>query len=224
MPLSGKGMLVSRMNISPEHEQEFNRWYDKEHLAERVAIEGFLEARRYVAIAAELKYIALYTTDTFEVLNGPAYRTVLQNQTQWSLDNISRLQDPSRAICNITLSIGQGRGSILGTVRIRPEQSSAELLRTRLKETFQDLSSRDGLLSLHLVESDPELSKALDAVVPPVGAGDWYILIDGTDAEVVERVAREEFRSLVSSARGEQVSSDAYRLLWDVAKSELNRN
>ena len=52
MPLSGKGMLVSRMNISPEHEQEFNRWYDKEHLAERVAIEGFLEARRYVAIAA----------------------------------------------------------------------------------------------------------------------------------------------------------------------------
>jgi hypothetical protein len=224
MPLSGKGMLVSRMNISSEHEQEFNRWYDKEHLAERVAIEGFLEARRYIALSAEAKYIALYTTENFEVLNGPAYRAVLQSQTQWSLDNISRLQDPSRAICNVTISIGQGRGSILGTVRIRPEQSSAELLRTQLKEKFQDLSDRDGLLSLHLVESDPELSKPLDAVVPPVGAGDWYILIDGTDAEVVERIARDEFRSLVYSARGEQVSSDTYRLLWDAAKSELNRN
>ena len=37
------------MNIDAAHEAEFNRWYDREHLEERVAIDGFLEARRYVA-------------------------------------------------------------------------------------------------------------------------------------------------------------------------------
>ena len=49
MPMAGKGMLLTSMNIGASDEAEFNRWYDREHLEERVAIPGFLEARRYVA-------------------------------------------------------------------------------------------------------------------------------------------------------------------------------
>jgi len=49
MPLAGKGMLLTSMDIDALDEAEFNRWYDREHLLERVAIDGFLEARRYVA-------------------------------------------------------------------------------------------------------------------------------------------------------------------------------
>ncbi len=49
MPLAGKGMLLTSMDVDAADEAEFNRWYDSEHLEERVAIEGFLEARRYVA-------------------------------------------------------------------------------------------------------------------------------------------------------------------------------
>ena len=49
MPLAGKGMLLTSMDIDAADEAEFNRWYDREHLEERVAIDGFLEARRYVA-------------------------------------------------------------------------------------------------------------------------------------------------------------------------------
>ena len=71
MPLAGKGMLLTSMDIDPAHEDEFNRWYDREHLLERVAIEGFLEARRYVAHAGQPKYLSLYSTETFEVLDSP---------------------------------------------------------------------------------------------------------------------------------------------------------
>ena len=70
MPLAGKGMLLTSMNIDPMHEAEFNRWYDREHLVERVAIEGFLEARRYVAHSGNPKYLCLYSTKTFDVLKG----------------------------------------------------------------------------------------------------------------------------------------------------------
>ena len=52
MPLAGKGMLLTSMNIDAADEPEFNRWYDREHLEERVAMPGFLEARRYVALTA----------------------------------------------------------------------------------------------------------------------------------------------------------------------------
>ena len=49
MPLAGKGMLITSMDVDPADEQDFNLWYDREHLAERVGIEGFLEARRWIA-------------------------------------------------------------------------------------------------------------------------------------------------------------------------------
>src|SRR5262249_24058535 len=46
MPLSGKGMLITVMDADPAEEEDFNKWYDREHIVERVAIAGFLEARR----------------------------------------------------------------------------------------------------------------------------------------------------------------------------------
>src|SRR5579863_5292486 len=81
MPLAGKGMLLTSMDVDPADEADFNRWYDREHLEERVAIEGFLEARRYVAHQARPKYLCLYSTRTFEVLDSPAYRAKLANPT-----------------------------------------------------------------------------------------------------------------------------------------------
>ena len=49
MPIAGKGMLITWMDIDPAEEADFNLWYDREHLAERVGIEGFVEARRWIA-------------------------------------------------------------------------------------------------------------------------------------------------------------------------------
>src|ERR1700729_3617428 len=82
MPIAGKGMLLTSMDIDAAHEAEFNRWYDREHLEERVAIEGFVEARRYVAVEGSMpKYLSIYSTETFEVLDSPASRKALANQT-----------------------------------------------------------------------------------------------------------------------------------------------
>ena len=107
MPLAGKGMLLTSMDIDPSDEAEFNRWYDREHLEERVAIAGFLEARRYVAHDGKPKYLCLYSTETFEVLDSPAYRTALANQTDWSKANIARFKNMIRAVARITISRGR---------------------------------------------------------------------------------------------------------------------
>ena len=120
MPMAGKGMLLTSMDIDAADEQDFNTWYDREHIAERVAIDGFLEARRYVAIDAQLKYLSLYSTGSFEALDSPAYRKALAGQTAWSLQNIARFRNMIRAVARITISRGQGRGAVLGIIRIRP--------------------------------------------------------------------------------------------------------
>jgi len=37
-----QGMLLVCTNVDPAHEDDFNRWYDREHVNERVAIPGFV--------------------------------------------------------------------------------------------------------------------------------------------------------------------------------------
>jgi hypothetical protein len=106
MPLAGKGMLLTSMDIDPSDEAEFNRWYDREHLEERVAIAGFLEARRYVAHEGSPKYLCLYSTATFEVLDSPAYRAKLANPTDWSKKTMARFKNMIRAVARITISRG----------------------------------------------------------------------------------------------------------------------
>jgi hypothetical protein len=222
MPLAGKGMLLTSMNIEPSEEPEFNRWYDREHLEERVAIPGFLEARRYVAHQGNPKYLSLYSTETFEVLDSPAYRIALANQTAWSKTNIARFKNMIRGVARITVSHGTGRGAALGIIRLRPTPGGEDKLRTAVRDKL-DPAKLDGIISMHLIENDPVLSKPLtdDPSAPNPGAGDWFILIDATDVSAVPSASvhftdNTAFKPLV-------VSSGVYRLMWDIAKSDLPR-
>src|ERR1700722_11908271 len=221
MPLAGKGMLLTSMDIDPSDEAEFNRWYDREHLEERVAIEGFLEARRYVAHQGAPKYLSLYSTETFEVLDSATYRTALASQTDWSKATIARFRNMIRAVARITISRGHGRGAVLGIVRLRPSTVGAGTLRAVLKDAL-DPNLLDGIISMHLIESDPVLSKPLtdNPAGSDPGAGDWFVLIDATDVNAVPAAiaARLADSPAYTSA---VISSGIYRLMWDLAKSEL---
>lgn len=221
MPLSGTGMLITAMDVDPDEESDFNSWYDKEHLVERVAIEGFQEARRYVAVSADPKYFNLYTTRTFDVLDSPAYRAVLQRQTAWSLHHINKFRNGIRAIGLISVSSGRGRGSALFVARLRPGAGNASQLRATLDRHIAALVDRDGVLSGHLVESDPTLSKPLTEAVPPPGAADWYVLLDGTGPETIQRLGHELIRNAELIEHAQLISHGVYRLIWDLAKAEL---
>ena len=220
MPIAGKGMLLTSMNIDAAHEAEFNRWYDREHLEERVAIDGFLEARRYVAHDGNPKYLSLYSTETFEVLDSPAYRTALSNQTAWSKANIARFQNMIRAVARITISQGTGRGAALGIVRLRPPAGGEDKLRAALREQL-DPAQFDGIISMHLIESDPALSKPItdDPSAPNPGAGDWFVLIDATDVGALP-AAMLRFSGNIA-LKPLTISSGVYRLMWDLAKSDI---
>ena len=217
MPLAGKGMLLTSMDIDPDDEADFNRWYDREHLIERVAIDGFLEARRYIAHQGSPKYLCLYSPESFEVLDSPAYRKALTGPTEWSKTNLARFKNMIRTIARITISRGQGRGAALGIVRLRPAEGGHDRLRASVRGQL-DPEQRDGIISMHLIESDPALSKPLtdDPPVSDPGAGDWFVLIDATNMNA----ASDAIASLVFED-GIKVSSGSYRLMWDLTRSDL---
>ncbi|MGA7993599.1 MAG: hypothetical protein WCA28_01680 [Bradyrhizobium sp.] len=222
MPLAGKGMLLTSMDIDPKHEADFNRWYDREHLIERVAIDGFLEARRYIAHQGSPKYLCLYSTETFEVLDSPAYRTVLMNPTEWSKTNLARFKNMIRTIARITISRGRGRGAALGIIRLRPAPGSHDGLRATLRERL-DPEKLDGIIAMHLIESDPALSKPLteDPPVSDPGAGDWFVLIDATNVNAVSDAMAAHFTASGVLEGGIRISSGSYQLMWDLARSDI---
>ena len=221
MPLAGKGMLLTSMDIDASDEAEFNQWYDREHLLERVAIGGFLEARRYVAHQGSPKYLCLYSTATFDVLDSPEYRTALMNPTDWSKKTLARFKNMIRAIARITVSRGAGRGAALGIVRLRPPAGDTDKLRTALRNQL-DPERLDGILSMHLIESDPALSRPIsdDPPVSDPGSGDWFVLIDGTDVKAVSAALAARLGNN-TALKPAVISTGVYNLMWDLAKSDI---
>ena len=217
MPLAGKGMLITSMDVDAADEEDFNIWYDREHLAERVAIDGFLEARRWIAVEASPKYFCTYSTASFDDLSSPAYEKALANQTDWSRKNIARFRNMGRVVGRITGSRGVGRGAALGVVRLRPSANGRDAIRTRLHELLTP-GKLPGIISLHLIESDPHLSRSLtEPDKPNPGAADWYVLIDGTEVDAVRALIAARFRQ----PGAEVISTGTYRLMWDLGKSDL---
>src|SRR2546425_9130680 len=80
----GTGLLMVWADVPADKEGEFNRWYNEEHLAERLAIPGFLSGARYEAVKGGPKHLAVYELESPAVLEGPAYKKVQANPTQWT--------------------------------------------------------------------------------------------------------------------------------------------
>jgi len=80
MPIAGKGMLLTSMDIEPAHAEEFNRWYDEEHLPRLLEVPGFLSAGRYVAVKGAPKYLAMYELEDHNVLRSTAYLDTVKYQ------------------------------------------------------------------------------------------------------------------------------------------------
>ena len=80
----GTGLLMVWADVPAEKEPDFNRWYNEEHLAERMAVPGFLSAARYEAVKGGPKHLAVYELESPAVLESPAYKKVQANPTPWT--------------------------------------------------------------------------------------------------------------------------------------------
>jgi hypothetical protein len=80
----GSALLMVWADIPADKEKEFNRWYNEEHLAERLAVPGFLSAARYEAVKGGPKHLACYELESAAVLESAAYKKVQANPTAWT--------------------------------------------------------------------------------------------------------------------------------------------
>ncbi len=80
----GHGLYLVFTDIAAEVEEEFNRWYNEEHLPELMTIPGLLNAARYQAVQGGPKYLACYELAEPEVWSSEAWQSHTKSPTEWS--------------------------------------------------------------------------------------------------------------------------------------------
>ena len=99
-PAGAGGLLVASMNVDPAAEDEFNEWYNTEHLPFLAAVPGVITARRFRSDdpARERKYLALYSMESADVAKTDAWQKAAA--TPWTARMRRYFRDLLAIRCN----------------------------------------------------------------------------------------------------------------------------
>jgi len=88
-----KGTLIAAMNMAQVARDEFDDWYDTEHLPERQRVPGFLVCERWIGAQDRKVSVAAYDLEGLAVLKSPAYLAIGgENLSPWSKRVTSRVE------------------------------------------------------------------------------------------------------------------------------------
>jgi hypothetical protein len=199
MALRGKGMLITLTAVKSRDESDFNEWYNREHIDERVNLPGFHRARRYVAVKASPKYLATYECDSVSDLATPGYLQLLANQTAWSQAVMARFTHFNRLTLRIQIDLTHGVGGAVTCVRFVPDLRKRNALAAWLEGTALPRAiARNGMLGAVAAENDIDIAnaplqdKSMDH--PKALDAEWVVLLEGADPKATAAAARDTFR------------------------------
>lgn len=96
--MNGKamGLLVAGFDHSAVNEDEWNDWYDTEHVPERARVPGFVNCERWTGADNPKVSLATYDLQSLDVLESEAYRRIAgENLSPWS----RRMTGKAKRIC-----------------------------------------------------------------------------------------------------------------------------
>ncbi len=211
--MAGAGRLALWMDSAPGREAEFERWYQSEHLAERLAVPGFLRGRRHEAVEAGRGYFCNYEVEAPGVLTSEAYRARLGAPTPLTGVIMSEaMRNMSRTICRLDEAQGAFRGAFAVTAELMGPSDAAT------RETIDALAADPGTARIELWSADA-------AAAGPVTDEER---LRGGDAKVAGCLLIETLReadarlALQSLRRIRSISPDAaglFRLLCELGPS-----
>lgn len=221
MALHGRGMLIVFSEVKARDERDFNEWYNREHIDERINLPGFHRARRYVAVRGSPKYLATYECDSVEDLATPGYLQLLANQTPWTQAVMARFTQFRRLTLRVQVDLTHGIGGAVAAVRFVPDPRERKPLAAWLHQiAFPKAIARPGMVGAAAAENDLEVAnaplqdKSMDH--PKADEAEWVVLLEGADAGAVGAAARSLFK--LSSLKAFGVSAaptiGTYRLLF----------
>jgi hypothetical protein len=189
MSLMGSAVVAIWNDITDEGRDNFYQWHDREHIPERIGIEGFLRGRRYIATQGAPEYFTLYEVRDTAVLGSAAYLTRLNNPTRWTTDSVRHFRNTARSLCHTDMSLGIASGATLGTLRFDCDPGQDMALMETVVRILRAVVEDPGIVAAHVCRADVAVSTAKTAEQtgrPPNAVPRWVIMIEGSMAEAVQ--------------------------------------
>ena len=112
------GILALWNDCKTNKESLYEKWYQSEHLQDRVSIPGFKLGRRHESNEATPKYFTYYETASPKVLFSEAYLYQLDNPSTLTCEVMQgAFINVSRTVCSRIHYVGETRGSHVITAR-----------------------------------------------------------------------------------------------------------
>lgn len=227
MAIHGQGALGIWIDVLPEAEEDFNRWYAEQHLPERLGVPGFLRGRRYRAARGTPKYFTLYETESTEVLRSPAYLARLNNPTDWTR-RVLPTMGYVRNVYRFLHAEGGEEGQAIVTLRLDPAPGREEELRALYRDqVLEEMTRAPGVLSAALFEAEQVATGVMTEERRLVRAGGaappFLCLCELREPGIVDQPAWRALLAPDGPARKDVVrdaTENAYRLIYSLSRAQ----
>ena len=189
--MAAPGMLIVWMNIAPGHEEDFDGWFTRQHVPERVGVPGFRAGGRYEAIRGEPRFLSVYETDSPDVLSSAPYKERLNTPTEWTQRVMPQFRDTIRVTGTVIVEAGHGIGGVRRLVRIDPPEVQRAAVRALLTAALAErVLAERGVTRVRVLEGPPVTPTANTSETQMRGqdrSAIFTVLIDGQDETGLER-------------------------------------
>lgn len=94
-------LYIVHTDIPDDIVDEYNEWYDQEHLPRLVTVPGVTRARRYTAVSGAPRYLTAYELTDRDAFESP--EGLLARKTPWTAKMRSLFQNTRRSMCRLVL-------------------------------------------------------------------------------------------------------------------------
>jgi hypothetical protein len=218
MTLAMPGILAIWNDVESAAVPAYEHWIVSEHIPERLALPGFLEARRYEAVEGGLRFFIPYLTESPEALASPEYLARLAAPTPQTREIMPAFRNMTRSVC--TLAYRSPREATGGNVVTGYVLEPSALDAAALLEEARTLERDPRVLGVQVWRAVPGAAASSEAKLRPGGDRriEAALVVDVArerEGAALEETVRSALRDCIGGAGREEapIHVDTYRLL-----------
>ena len=212
--MTNDGILAIWHDVDEAIGDEYERWYFREHLPERVGVPGFVAGRRYEAVSRGPRFLTCYEAESPDIFVSKPYIDRLNDPTPWTMEVLRHFRDTNRTICRRTWEAGRIRGAWGVAIRVdrsAGEESAGAEAVAALRERGRAWAGDWRVLRVELWQREALPPPGQTAEAKLRAAPDRFI-----EGAVFAHFAREDDARAAASDRGAGGEAGVYRLLCEL--------
>jgi hypothetical protein len=183
MSLRGRAFNAMWSDLLEGLARELDLWHTIEHMPERLGVPGFLRGRRYIdATTPGHSMFILYEAAHIETFRSPGLVARLNDPTEWSKQVQPALLNFIRGPCQTLISVGEGVGGAMLTVRMSGATRDRAEARFDVRCVAPKLQRLHGVTAIHIGEHISDTLETAEKRLRPASSPptfDFVILVEG---------------------------------------------